>query len=309
MIKKNVLAVIALISSVFIVSCFGPGVQKGYQNHVGAKVGMESKYTSFGNSEVKSKEIQVNETSFNTVTIWYPVELETSNKQYPVVVFANGTGVINAAYEEVFKHLASWGFVAIGNDDKNSWNGESTSRSLDLLLSENNKRNSIFYQKINTKQIGVSGHSQGGVAVINAITIQPNSGMFRSAFGASTTKHELSVVLQWPYDVSKIRVPYFAVAGTGASDAGDGKDKNSGIAPLWSLIDNFNRLPSNTPSLIARRRNAFHEHMLYKADGYMTAWFLYTLTGDSEAKRVFVGTDAEIRHNSNWQDIEVRNIR
>lgn len=307
--KKIIIPILGLISSVLIAGCFGPGVQKGYENQVGAKGIIETKYTSFGNSEVNSKDIQVSGTSFTNIRIWYPSELETSNKRYPVVVFANGTGVINTAYEEVFKHLASWGFIALGNDDKNSWNGKSTSKSLDLLISENNNKNSVFYQKVNTKQIGVSGHSQGGVAVINAITTQSNSDLFRSAFGASTTKHELSVGLQWPYDVSKVTIPYFAVAGMGASDAGDGKDRKSGIAPLWSMIENMDQLPKSTPSIIARRRDAFHEHMLYKADGYMTAWFLYTLTSDSEAKKAFSGSSPEIKQNSNWQDVEIRNIR
>ena len=36
----------------------------------------------------------------------------------------------------------------------------------------------------------------------------------------------------------------------------------------------------------------------------MTAWFLYQLKNDEEAKTIFVGDDAEIVHNPNWQDIE-----
>ena len=36
----------------------------------------------------------------------------------------------------------------------------------------------------------------------------------------------------------------------------------------------------------------------------MTAWMLWQLQGDAEAARVFVGDDAEILTNANWQDIE-----
>ena len=46
------------------------------------------------------------------------------------------------------------------------------------------------------------------------------------------------------------------------------------------------------------------ECMLVRSDDYMTAWMLYQLCGDEEAAKVFVGDDAEILHNSNWQDIQ-----
>jgi hypothetical protein len=44
--------------------------------------------------------------------------------------------------------------------------------------------------------------------------------------------------------------------------------------------------------------------MLMRSDGYMTAWMLYQLTGDEEAGTVFLGENAEILHNANWQDVE-----
>ena len=36
----------------------------------------------------------------------------------------------------------------------------------------------------------------------------------------------------------------------------------------------------------------------------MTAWMLYLLQNDTEAGQVFLGEDAEILHNANWQDVE-----
>jgi hypothetical protein len=100
-----------------------------------------------------------------------------------------------------------------------------------------------------------------------------------------------------------------AVAGTEASDAGDGKDKNKGIAPLWSMIDNYNKLPTNTPTVRARRKDTKHGQMLYNGDGYMTAWFLYTLTNNSESKQIFVGNNPELKQNPNWQDVEMKNLK
>ena len=36
----------------------------------------------------------------------------------------------------------------------------------------------------------------------------------------------------------------------------------------------------------------------------MTAWMLYKLAGDEEDATVYVGKNAEILHNNNWQDVD-----
>ena len=42
--------------------------------------------------------------------------------------------------------------------------------------------------------------------------------------------------------------------------------------------------------------------MLYYADGYVTAWFMWHLRGDEEAAKAFVGDHAELMGNSLYQD-------
>lgn len=78
----------------------------------------------------------------------------------------------------------------------------------------------------------------------------------------------------------------------------------TGIAPLLSLKENYERLPDNVVKLYARRANTDQGDMLANADGYMTAWFMSHLKGDEEAGKVFIGEDAKILDNANWQDIE-----
>lgn len=307
--KRIALITLTIFNGILETSCFRTAVKPGYQNDTQTQGAMETKFTDMGQFSVKSKEYAVNESQFKTIKAWYPADLETTSKTYPVVVFANGSGVSNSAYEEVFKHLASWGFIAIGNDDKSSWSGYSSDKTLALLLAENADSKSLFYQKINTKQIGLSGHSQGGVAVINAFTNYANGKYYSSMFGASTTKHALAIGLKWPYEVSKVTIPYFTVAGTGSADAGNGNDTNSGIAPLWSMVENYDQLPTNTLVIRARRKNTDHGEMLYKADGYMTAWFFYTLLGDAEAGKAFSGKNSELATNSLWQDVVSKNMK
>ena len=60
---------------------------------------------------------------------------------------------------------------------------------------------------------------------------------------------------------------------------------------------------------MARRKNIDHGDMLIYADGYMTAWFRYTLMNDNEALGVFSGASPEIFQNvDNWQDVQSKNL-
>lgn len=222
-------------------------------------------------------------------------------------MMANGTGVPASKYKAIFKHLASWGFIVVGNEDGSSFSGESSSKSLDFLLQMNEDQNSIFYQRIDTENIGIAGHSQGGVGAINAVTNQENSYCYKAMWTASATHIALAQGLQWSYDVSKVSIPYMMVAGTKQMDAGDGIEGSStvGIAPLFSLQENFDAISDDVPLVMARRKNKDHGDMLRYADGYMTAWFMYWLQGDEEAGKAFFGENAEIQTNANWQDVTV----
>ena len=53
------------------------------------------------------------------------------------------------------------------------------------MLNLNQDSKSIFYNKIDIERVGLSGHSQGGAGVINAITKFPESSYFKCAYAAS----------------------------------------------------------------------------------------------------------------------------
>lgn len=234
---------------------------------------------------------------------------------YPVIIFANGTGCIASTYKAFFKHLASWGFITVGNDDKNTRSVESLEETIKFLIEENENKGSIFYQKIDLLNIGLGGHSQGGVAVFNMIVNQKHGYMVKAAYAASATSSYHTAILnnQWEYDISGIRVPIFLTAGTGFWDAGNAtykeqstnneKDIAQGICPLWSLQENYNLLPDATEKVIARKKNTDHGDSYKQFDGYMTAWFMYHLQDDTEAKRAFT-IGGELSVNSLYQDIQ-----
>lgn len=302
-----ILIVIVGLVILFFIASKRPVVEEGYFDRVKTDKPLEAKYTAKGEYETAYIKFDSENDICKEYSVWYPKKLETGDETYPVVVMANGTGVPASKYAPVFEHLASWGFIVIGNEDASSWNGDSSAESLDYILALNKTEDSLFYCKVNTEKIGIAGHSQGGVGAINAIVNQSNGNLYKTIYTASTTHLDLAQKLKWFYDVSKIEVPYFMTAGTLKADAGDGLENssNAGIAPLWSLQENFDAVSNDVLKVLARRSGTDHGDMLPFADGYMTAWFMYILKDDTEAGSVFLGDNAEILSNSNWQDIKV----
>ncbi|MGN1119566.1 MAG: alpha/beta hydrolase [Oscillospiraceae bacterium] len=300
-------AVILAAAALFLLMQWGakqPAVQPDYFEKTVTEMPLERKYTAKGGFEISSAVYLADNEKIGQFKVWYPTELESGDNTYPLVIMANGTGVKASRYEAVFEHLASWGFIVVGNEDESSWDGVSSSESLDLMLKMNKNSTSIFFGKVDFDNIGVAGHSQGGVGAINAVTAQENGSCYKALYTASATHIVLSDTLGWHYDVSQVGIPYFMTAGTLQADAGDGIEgsTNVGIAPLFSLQENYSAIPDSSHKVMARRTNADHGDMLYLADGYMTAWFMYWLKGDEEAGEVFFGDNAEILNNSNWQD-------
>ncbi len=177
-----------------------------YYNYLETEKNLEKKYSQLGKNEVSFKSFDANNDVFKEYEIWYPTDLESSKDKYPLVVVANGTGITASKYKGFFKHLASWGFVVIRNEDKNSRSGESSSKSLDYVLSLNEDKNSILYNKIDTDNIGISGHSQGGVGAINAVNNWDNGNLYKAMYTASTTSpfwiQESQLGTEWSYDVT-----------------------------------------------------------------------------------------------------------
>ena len=140
----------------------------------------------------------------------------------------------------------------------------SAAASLDYILTLNSDSNSKFYGKIDVDNIGIGGHSQGGLGTINAVTAQDNGNRYKVMYAASAPTLQISVELQ----------------------------------------EKYNNISDGVPKIIARRKDTDHGEMPPYADGYMTAWFMWWLKGDTEARSAFFGENAEILTNDIWQDVE-----
>ena len=255
---------------------------------------IESQYAGQGQFAVAKYETPTAKPA-EKFTVYYPNALN-SNKKYPVIVFANGTGISASRYPVVLEHFASWGFIVIGNEDQATNNGKSTNASLAFLLSENNNRNSVLYQKIDTNKIGITGFSQGGASVFTAMADEQYRQHYKTAIAVSPVNEELAQKNNYPaYKLNTIKIPTMIIAGT----KGDFEIKL--VSPLDKMTQMYNKI--NAPKLMARRIGADHDNMQSWADGYRTAWFMYHLQNDSNAGQMLT----EIANNPNWQDVKVKN--
>ncbi len=284
------LLLIVLAAALLIIARFKQFVPRGYESRVKAGGPIEAKYLSRGTYEVGSIEAEA-PGDWEKFVIYYPEDAEAG--KCPAVIFVNGTGVRADKYGALFRHLASWGFVVAGNNDPGTFSGNSADATLEYLLGLNEAPGSALYQRVDTGRIGISGHSQGGVGVFNAVNTQPHGYMYSCAVSLSPTERPLAEALGIPYDPALTSIPTLILAGT----------NNDVISPegVKELTDTV-----VTPQKAAALRlGAGHGEMLYCGDGYVTAWFMYWLRGDEDAGRAFFGADPELAGNPLWDSVEI----
>ncbi len=279
-------------------------IVEGYYKTFKSDAALEMKYSQLGSFETAYTEFDSENATIGKVRVWYPKVLEDGEKTWPMIMVVNASGTPATSYEPFFPRLASWGFIVVGNEDGQTGNGETASLTLDFML--NIPADSVLSGKIDYGNMGIIGYSQGGAGAICAVTNYENGARYKAMFTGSAAYPTLAKNMGWEYDSAKIKIPYFMAAGTGKSDdSGNDPEKGyGGVSPLSAQIANYNSISDDVQKVRARAVGAEHEQMLMRSDGYMTAWMLYQLTGDAEAGSVFVGENAEILHNANWQDVE-----
>lgn len=294
----SIIAVIILLVIIFVYLANQPAIPKKYYDKQTTGGTIEEKYAKLGEFEVGAKVYDAGEEDNKQrhFKVWYPEKEGT----YPLIVMVNGTGIPYQKYEEIFEHLASWGFVVIGNDYEVSWDGKAASLSLDFAL-----KNEGISKKIDINRIGIGGHSQGGEGTFNAVLEQANGDLYKVMFALSPTSNPLGIALKWGYDLdtehpyayelSRVTIPTLMFAGTGKFDA-------QTVIPLTELENNYNAIPDGVPKVVARRKETEHGDILWRSDAYVTAWLRYYLYGDEEAGEAFFGENAELSTNRHWQD-------
>jgi len=296
-----ILVIVVLIAALLFYFEKRPAVPADYTETVKTGGELEARYVTMGEHEVSYLESGAM-MSFKKYEIFYTSNISDMDEQLPVVVFVNGTGITGSKYQALQKHLASWGFITIATEEEFAWNGfsaEMSVRYLELLNEyegEVNGTENILRGKIDLERIGITGHSQGGFGVVNAITEQRHADSYKAAVVLSCGDTKKGSIFQWEADNTLIKTPVMIMGSTGKAD--------SQIASLESLQKFYHNISDDVAKIMARRNDADHGEMLYYADGYVTAWFLYHLKDDAKAGNAFFGEHAEIHSNELYQDIQ-----
>lgn len=272
-----------------LAACTRTAVPENYTATTGTGGSIESRYLAMGGSPVAATTRQGSATT-RQFCIYYPQDMAANSRKYPVVVMLNGTGTLPRMYPALFRHLASWGFIVIGSDDDSSGFGTSADETMDFIYRENADAGSPFHGRMDTANIGIAGHSQGGAGVFTAISVMRHKDSYKAAVALSPAHEKAAHNLGWKYDLSRIGTPVLMLAGT------RGLFEKKAVIPREAMLQMYGKIPGT--KAMARRIGADHGEMLYAADGYVTAWFMYHLQQDSHA----AGMLTEIRQNALYRD-------
>lgn len=285
---------VVLLAGLYLYADNKPDVHKGYNAEIETGGEIESHYLQSGTLETE-KVTAPAEKPIGKYTIFYPSELETSAQTYPMILVVNGTGGKATKYEPQFELYASWGFITVGTQDKGTGSGQTTIETLNYMLEQNEDPDSVFYQRIDVKNIGVTGFSQGGAAVFNAITKYEESGYFKTAAPLSPVcERTAAAVTDYPYRSEEVNCPVLMLAGT------SGEFETESVIPLADMEEMYDDM--TVPKVMARRVGMTHDQMLYSAGGYVIAWFRWQLMGDAYAAGAFTGDEPEMMRNPLYQN-------
>lgn len=252
------------------------GVAAGYSAETGGP--LEASFAGKGPHSVDVKRD-------GDVTIAAP----TGAGPFPAVVMANGTNTPLSSYLPVAEHLASWGFVVVGDETLQTGTGENVVNLIEHLPE--------LDSRVDRSRVGIFGHSQGGAGAINAAA----HAEVAAVYAASPASHKVAKSNDWDYTTANVEAPLFLMTSNGRSDRWL-------VSPWSDLEESFQS--AGGPAVIARRLGADHKDVLEFGDGYATAWFRCILADDAEARDAFVGASpagvGELASNALWDRVATR---
>jgi len=264
---------------------------------------IEKEFAKMGQFNVTNENIIINENQKYIYTIFYPKIDNTNDSnevKYPVIIFINNFGKTYKINEPIFNHLASYGFIIIVNDDQNSLDGESTKEILQNIENLNNNKNYTFHDKLDINNIGISCQDKSIISLLKLTNDNALTEKIKSVFCASPLPQK-DILLEKQYYFYKnmtFKNIFFI-------SSNDDIKFNSNIKYFTDIIM---VIPRNTyeNAIVARKNLTTRDNLLWKADSYHTAWYLYTLKNDSLAYKIFNGDNQEILNNPIWNNIKIR---
>ena len=228
----------------------------------------------------------------------------------PVLVWGNG-GCANSprGHEKFLNDIASYGYLVLatgimpkeeaprdmGMGRGNQSRSEQQVESMDWAFAQNADPNSPFYQKIDTRNICISGMSCGGLqALFNCFDERVtsimicNSGLFEQVEGGPRMPGMPNVPKE---KLKEIHCPIIYILG-GETDIAYGNG-----------MDDFKRIehvPAIAVNLPVGHGGTYNQPHGGEFAIVARAWLDWQLKGDQEASKMFVGDSPAILQRPDW---------
>jgi hypothetical protein len=264
------------------------------------------------------------DSSGNKFDLFYPTNLGGNGFKHPILTWGKGTKAKPGQYDYFLKHLASWGFVIVATEDQNTGPGQTIVDAAKYMIGENSNSSSIFFRKLDVREIGALGHSQGATGAINAmiksggliktvIAIElPRQFFCSSKVNCTDTKNltagsiffidgsedGISPPTQYSWESGEQSIEAYY----DATPVGIAKVKGTLIGPdHLDLIGQPDCSTDRAPMLAQFMcRNGVYGYL-----GYPTAWMMAQLQGDTYAAGAFAKGSGEIfSETTNWEYVE-----
>ena len=267
-------------------------ITNNFRQYVTNEEGLEKKYGEKGEKQYSTYEIfcdpNLDSCSKNQIfnyIIYYPSELIHNNKKYPLIVFSNALNFGYYYITPLLEHLASWGFVLIANDEGKSYLSKGIVESLKYMIKFNKDNESIFYNKIDLDNIGFSGHSAGASGVLYYTNLEHQNELqnltIKSLYPSCINDLKtINTYFKINLNFTKVNIPYIFLTSS--------EQEGTTVLPTENFTKYYLNIFTNTTyQFIARKKLTTHHNFYWNSVGYLTAWFLYTLTNDENAKQIF----------------------
>jgi len=251
----------------------------------------------------------------NSFDLYYPTNLGANGFKHPILTWGNGTNGVPAHYAMLLRHMASWGFVVIATVDQMTGAGQTILDGANVLIAANGNPASIFFNKLNTAQIGAFGHSQGANGAMNALI---------KSTGTIKTVLPIELPARIWCVANCVPMPSFTQGSVffldGSLDPISPPTQSPQVSGEQSIAGYYDAVPAGVAKLKGTLKGPTHNDVTGQPDcataqppcligvfgylGYPTAWMMFQLQGDAVAHGAFVnGTGEMFSQTVNWEHV------
>ncbi len=228
---------------------------------------------------------EIHEADGRTYYVYYPENIKSSKKTFPVLSWANGTACQPSMYTNMFAELAKGGYIVIASSETMSADGSAQIDALDFVISLNSNSSSLAYKKVNTNKLGAVGHSQGGRSSVNAAVKDSRIKCVVSIAGSNFLE-----------EAEPNSAPTLFIAG----------EKDMIVSPSKWIQPAYD--VAKGPAVYASLNGAIHTTCCSnpeKYSSYILDWCDAWIKGDAKALYTF-SSNGTLASDSNWSDFQCK---